>query len=778
MSASAASEEERESGDARLLSGVAEECDQLPGRGAILTRSGAAMLLAAALCLALTVRPAGGQYNTLFTATTAGGTRQASWSGTIAYTSFEEPAQDPSGAPVLGSGSAYFDTFAQCLNPGVDSTGNALWDHELAAASEYSPSAPVRYSTCTEGIYELGFRSFYQATMVSEPGANTGLCDGDDVGVVGDSTTAQGGSGAGSAPDGSQFYMLEDTGGSFVFIALDSVDVSTYTSIAVKFYYRVGNTNWEDRDMIKVWSENATGAETVMLSAIGGGGVGFGDLEEDNGNVLARSTWSEVVEQFPPTYGEINLKFGLKSNSGDEEAFFDFIRVEGTGEQPPSYTYLVSNCEGINRLGCSNVPDTCGPCFEGYHAGDAFENSNVPCQTCASLNRGDTGSPLARWNNYEQTICKACLPGYVAFSDAENLMCYTSPEDTNLCQHHPNGGFYYIGTRVVRCMEKNTASAAPASASFENICTDAGVCPTDATMRGQTEYCHTGVRDAVNYPGVNIEDELLTVERLLNHASVNEPLVQQTVLTDLAKTSYPGDLGWKTYWRPTASKLGQATCQGCAKDGSQPNTCHSLGARRGEELPHKPTPHGKQYYTVGGDSDGFVFVVVDPVTVDSARTSYMSAWVHVSGSEWQGDAANTNRLDAAVCTGTATETAAATCAGGPATATTAAACTGTQTTNAADCASPTAWTGGAKTVGTCATTDGCTYSAAVVPTCDLDATTDSTADCPAGCTYVAAVVPTCDLDASTDSIATCPAGCTEGVESVFVNVSKNDEYLI
>ena len=50
MSASAASEEERESGDARLLSGVAEECDQLPGRGAILTRSGAAMLLAAALC--------------------------------------------------------------------------------------------------------------------------------------------------------------------------------------------------------------------------------------------------------------------------------------------------------------------------------------------------------------------------------------------------------------------------------------------------------------------------------------------------------------------------------------------------------------------------------------------------------------------------------------------------------------------------------------------------------------------------------------------------------
>ena len=33
------------------------------------------------------------------------------------------------------------------------------------------------------------------------------------------------------------------------------------------------------------------------------------------------------------------------------------------------------------------------------------------------------------------------------------------------------------------------------------------------------------------------------------------------------------------------------------------------------------------------------------MTVDPARSSYMSAWVHVSGSEWQGDAANTNILD-------------------------------------------------------------------------------------------------------------------------------------
>ena len=56
---------------------------------------------------------------------------------------------------------------------------------------------------------------------------------------------AQSGSGAGAAPDGSQYFIIEDTGGGFVFVATDNVDVSTYTSITVKFYYRLGNTNWE-----------------------------------------------------------------------------------------------------------------------------------------------------------------------------------------------------------------------------------------------------------------------------------------------------------------------------------------------------------------------------------------------------------------------------------------------------------------------------------------------------------------------------------------------------
>ena len=120
-------------------------------------------LRVAALCLAWALAGVCGQHSTLFTADVAGGVRQADWSGVIAYTSFEEPEQDESGAPVLGNGVAYFDTYAGCGSR-ASPTSNAAWDHELAAESATSPSAPVRYSTCTEGIYELGFRTFYTAT--------------------------------------------------------------------------------------------------------------------------------------------------------------------------------------------------------------------------------------------------------------------------------------------------------------------------------------------------------------------------------------------------------------------------------------------------------------------------------------------------------------------------------------------------------------------------------------------------------------------------------------
>ena len=58
---------------------------------------------------------------------------------------------------------------------------------------------------------------------------------------------------------------------------------------------------------------------------------------------------------------------------------------------------------------------------------------------------------------------------------------------------------------------------------------------------------------------------------------------------------------------------------------------------------------------------------------------------------------------------------------------------------------------------------GCVFTAAVAawtPTCDLDLTTDDSAECPAGCIYAPTRTPNCDLDAETDGTALCPAGCS------------------
>ena len=121
---------------------------------------------------------------------------------------------------------------------------------------------------------------------------------------------------------------------------------------------------------------------------------------------------------------------------------------------------------------------------------------------------------------------------------------------------------------------------------------------------------------------------------------------------------------------------------------------------------------------------------------------------------------------AASCTGTAT-TVAATCTG---TSTDASQCDDAASTTEAACLAG----GGADGGGI----DG--VWAAL--TCDLDVSTNSSADCPAGCASTSDVVPVCDLLAATDGSADCPAGCSSVAASAAttmydnVNCSNNSWY--
>ena len=104
----------------------------------------------------------------------------------IGYTSFEEPA-------VVLDGPTYRDPTS------------SAFDHELANL----PGQNIVQYQAGNGT-ELGFRSYF-VSMSSN--SRSGLTEsGNSVGVVGDTSIVESRSfDAGLAPDGTQFYMLEDT---------------------------------------------------------------------------------------------------------------------------------------------------------------------------------------------------------------------------------------------------------------------------------------------------------------------------------------------------------------------------------------------------------------------------------------------------------------------------------------------------------------------------------------------------------------------------------------
>ena len=108
------------------------------------------------------------------------------WFGTLAYTSFEEPR--------ILTGFVDVRYYVDELS--------AMTDHVLARKNGENP---VTYTACTRGLMELGFASFYVNSLGTVLMPADGLTDGDAFGVVGDTSTPQGGGGGGVAPHVQQF---------------------------------------------------------------------------------------------------------------------------------------------------------------------------------------------------------------------------------------------------------------------------------------------------------------------------------------------------------------------------------------------------------------------------------------------------------------------------------------------------------------------------------------------------------------------------------------------
>ena len=100
---------------------------------------------------------------------------------------------------------------------------------------------------CSNGESEIGFATFYQATIGLE---GDGLTEGDAFGIIGDTSTPQGGGGGGAAPHGTQYYMMEDTDG-YAYATLDPVELAGARNATLAFWLKVAQTTWEYSDLLK-----------------------------------------------------------------------------------------------------------------------------------------------------------------------------------------------------------------------------------------------------------------------------------------------------------------------------------------------------------------------------------------------------------------------------------------------------------------------------------------------------------------------------------------------
>jgi hypothetical protein len=98
---------------------------------------------------------------------------------------------------------------------------------------------------CTAGAAELGFRTFYENIEGDK-------LQNKKIGVV----DQQMGFEAGTAPDGSRYYLIEKPNG-FAYVMTDTIAVGdAYTNVKVTGAYFLKDTDYGRDDLLRIWATN------------------------------------------------------------------------------------------------------------------------------------------------------------------------------------------------------------------------------------------------------------------------------------------------------------------------------------------------------------------------------------------------------------------------------------------------------------------------------------------------------------------------------------------
>jgi len=74
-----------------------------------------------------------------------------------------------------------------------------------------------------------------------------------------------GGGGAGMAPHGSQYFIMQDTDG-YAFVVLDAVSVTEIDHLELEVMVYITQSTWEYTDSVKIWAADSAGQEVVVYS--------------------------------------------------------------------------------------------------------------------------------------------------------------------------------------------------------------------------------------------------------------------------------------------------------------------------------------------------------------------------------------------------------------------------------------------------------------------------------------------------------------------------------
>lgn len=368
----------------------------------------------------------------------------------IGYTSFEEPI-------VVGLSPVppYIDT------QGYDAEGHLLMNNDYQNPVSYVAGSVEVAAAGSDGRgeggghRELGFKSFY--CSLPRQSSSDRLAFGAQIGVIGDTTTVMNGNSGqgGTAPDGSQYFSLEETGG-FVTVTMDEVSVVGYPSLEMRAYVHVESAQWGSADRVRVWLSDAgrsgnarSGAscepqtsasanEVVLLDGspsrlVEGGSVG----------TFNPDMWQEYSAPIRDVSSDgfefVAMHFGMRSNSRFERAWFDYFRIISSS----------SSCGGRGR--CNDGEDAGSQCVcdDGYYGAHCRMFCD-PVSTCGGHGACDSSlTPRAgRCNCYDNYYGSGCetyctraesCGGHGSCNPAGGCICDESWTGSRCDRHQPDG---------------------------------------------------------------------------------------------------------------------------------------------------------------------------------------------------------------------------------------------------------------------------------------------------------------------------------------------------